>query len=1830
MAEYAGLEIRIGGNTTSLNNALKASTKSAAELQSRIRQITKAMQFDPTNLGNVETRIRITGDRMQSLQTRAQITRTAMEQLGNAASGIGGKTVRQLADETENLSLTAKQADQRFSNLVDTLAKIYTAWNRSARADGADFAKGLKIDPKTAEYLMRSTTTLEEFRAKLAEINAERGKGVYTDPIITPDELATLVKFKQLDFHNMFKRGLDLDDVVQSARELGVVLEDSAIENVRELQAAFKDAQREKKGYDQALQLDQMGTDVQRVDSEVESLSQTMRRLDDSLTSVGMSDEFQALETRIATVDAALDNVNGDLERTKAAMEADPSNIELAARYFNDMQQSTALANEKLGLLNQQMGMLNTDEVSDAAKKHGDLARWVETSAEEARKAQKALSDQQAAVANLDDQVKSMQQRIAEAKGDSTLAAYSDGVLKWKSETKDLATEMDLLAHAEQKVAEQRKTLATAQGNFDQATKEVEEYERQLDELRQQCDNVRAGYDAMYGEMGGVDDGTGTLIEAYRVLQEMEAQVKEVEAAYDGAQRSVTDFGRELKGQQDLVSSMEKDVKNRQESVDSLRQSVDALSKTREVRLFQNPDDEIDKMQGELVELQGDLRKAQSEERKLADAYDSARTENELAKTAKKLQDVGQEANETSTDLKKMQEALDAKGGILNASTVKSLGMTLSATVTPALVGVGHSMISASSDVDSAYRDMRKTVQGTEEQFEHLRKSAIDFSRTHVTSADQILQIEAIGGELGIATESLETFAEVISNLDVATNLDTEGAAEALGHLANIMHLSEEDYVGFSDALVRLGNNGASTETEIANIAERIGSMASIVNMSAPDVLAWASSIASTGQNAEAAGTAVSKTMSFFETAVASAGGTMDTSMEAISAAVQEGGSSLVVFSNLMGQTAEEFAEAWSNDPEAVFEQVNEAVGDAKNSLQGIADVAHMSASDFAKAWESDPTKVMKAFIDGLNEIEASGGSADAVLQSFGITAVRQKQAIEGLMQTVGGLDDNLQMSRDAWNGVSDQWGQAGDAANEAAKKAEGFSGQVQILSNMWQIFLAELGEGAVPIIKLVTSAVQEMSQWFSSLSQSSKTAIVAIGGIAALAGPMLSFSSSIALAVGEFNKWVATSTKGIEVVKAAFDSGGQAAVNALAGTVSMMDKVKLVGSQLGGFLLKGLAAGAILVAIGLVVGKLKELYDRYQDHIAATEGLDNALASVGASAKDAVSSLDEVGMSVEDLAKESGEYESRLADLAQTISDSNKQYGNYAGQLDYYANVVGELGGKANLTQDEAYKLEAALSAVNEACNTNYGLDEYGNLIDTQTGKIQENTEVIQANIEARKQQAVIDYYADDYAQAVGENAEAQDRLNAAQEESHKLAIDMNRELLAAGDNQSERMRIAFEYQDKLHAAMRAERDAREEVQRTQEVIDVLDAKIAGATEGLQKANQTIDDAAKAQEEFDRRTQTVTADVTGNMKRMSDAIATSGKTDMDFNFITDGLSAISVFANEMGAVDMSSLVSAFTSVDSSMSDVVATLEAGGVQMTTWNAALEQAPGAAENMGSVTAAAFQSMYEIAGSSIDDTMTLIAGLDTVQVNDKTFYVGDNGSIVDEQGKIYNINTDLASIPNEVITALYVNDEGARQQALDAKAALAEVGEQNPTPTLSVKDNASKPTEAVQGKVDDLDNSTATPSAYLNDYASGPISYIRQALSALDGMISTVTVKTVETKEKQATGGMNSRPVMPRHATGYIATGPTLTNQGWIGEDGVEAVANWATGGAVVPLTNKRYMLPIADAIAEGMAARGYDKGGSNITVQLNYSAGDDANKMARDLARAIERVQRTRR
>ena len=134
--------------------------------------------------------------------------------------------------------------------------------------------------------------------------------------------------------------------------------------------------------------------------------------------------------------------------------------------------------------------------------------------------------------------------------------------------------------------------------------------------------------------------------------------------------------------------------------------------------------------------------------------------------------------------------------------------------------------------------------------------------------------------------------------------------------------------------------------------------------------------------------------------------------------------------------------------------------------------------------------------------------------------------------------------------------------------------------------------------------------------------------------------------------------------------------------------------------------------------------------------------------------------------------------------------------------------------------------------------------------------------------------------------------------------------------------------------------------------------------------------------------------------------------------------------------------------------------------------------------------------------------------------------------------------------------------------------------------------------------------------VRDHITSFIDGLRQKFAGLPATASTTF------EPASATGSVASSPYIPRHAAGYIATGPTLTNNGWIGEDGIEAALNWGTGGAVVPLTNTRYMLPIADAIAEGMAARG-GRAAPTVNMTVVQQPGEDVETFARRVVRELE-------
>ena len=910
----------------------------------------------------------------------------------------------------------------------------------------------------------------------------------------------------------------------------------------------------------------------------------------------------------------------------------------------------------------------------------------------------------------------------------------------------------------------------------------------------------------------------------------------------------------------------------------------------------------------------------------------------------------------------------------VTAGSLTSLGMSLSTSVTPTLIAAGWGIVESANDIDSAYRDMRKTVNGTEEDFEALRQAAIDFSTTNVTSADQMMSIQAIGGELGVATEDIKEFSETVSNLDVATNLNAEEAATSLGQLRNILKLSGDELAPFSDAIVRLGNNGASTESQIVDIANRIGSMGTIVGMSAPDVLAWASAIASTGQNSEAAGTAISNTMSDIETAVSSGG----------------------------------------------------------DSLQGFADVARMSAEDFANTWNTDPTQALKSFIEGLIAIEEDGGSADSTLGNLGITATRQKQAIMGLMQTIDGLDDSLEMSNDAFNGVSDQWGEAGDAAREAEAKAEGFSGSMSRLQNIAQALGAELGESLVPIIDGVADFLGDLFEQFEKMPDGMKQAIVGVGAFVAALGPMILLGKGI----GEFFGQI---SDGIATLNAVGDAAKK--VEGLADATDLVaSSTGILSTALG----KTLAAGGIAVAVGAIaglIGMYSDWQQKQENLKTATEGLRDVVRDT-TSLDEYASGLEDIDESAEFAAMSVDELAESTSKHVQSMQENTSSAEAQIAQLNTAQDIINRYAGQTDLTAEAQGRLEWALRLVNDQ----FGLsitqaDVAADSYKDQDGNVRDLTDSINALIDAKKEEARVNALTANLTEAYQVQQDAGDTLAQAQkdyEDYVDTVIDLNKkagkEISRAEAEQIVKDSGAKAYQDLL-SAQTMYADA---VASTSEIETELGSATAATSE--------------LADEFDRLSSTMGS---AKFDLFNSQLKASGT---NFEMLKDDLRSLGVNTEQFSNLSQDELKRVADSYDGTASSVIGVLDELGVSMSdTGRQAAEMAlkiqdriediaggsiatklEGLGYNLGDLSqkmadagitsdmlrgdiVGDFDAILAMAGDDVNKLIFLIQNYNSTPIADKNGNItADTVQLRDAQGQIYIWNgTDLKDQHGNII-------------------------------------------------------------------------------------------------------------------------------------------------------------------------------------------------------------------
>lgn len=700
----------------------------------------------------------------------------------------------------------------------------------------------------------------------------------------------------------------------------------------------------------------------------------------------------------------------------------------------------------------------------------------------------------------------------------------------------------------------------------------------------------------------------------------------------------------------------------------------------------------------------------------------------------------------------------------------------------------GRKIVESANEIDSAYRDMRKTVNGTEEQFESLRQKAVEFSQTHITSADQILEIESLGGQLGLSVESLDAFGHAISNVGIATDISVEDASLKFGQLTNIMSdLDETTFDKIADALVRLGNNTATTESAIMDVAQRMSSVANVTNMTTPELLAWSAAIASTGQHAESAATAITRTLT----------------------------------------------------------DIGEAVSQGGDALEGFAKISGMTAEEFEAAWRNNSSKALEAFVKGLSTFTDDSAETIEALNAVGITSVRQETALLSLTQAIGNLDDAVEMSTNAFNGVSDQWGQAGDAAYEAQQKSEGFSGSLGILQNNLTNLAASLGEGLIPFMDAASGVLQALTDALNALPAPVKSIVVGFGGLAAVMA-------------------VVTSTVGaLKSGWAGLFGDGTSLANLLANLASKFGMVTAAAegtevataaasATIGGPYVAAIAA--VVAVIGLVAAAVADWKQQQEELKEATTGLetaisdaDKAVQSYKADIGGTTPSIQEMRDATRELTKEQAEFAKQLE---QDVYDQNIEHAG----LDAYVERIEELSQKGNLTAREMNLLNDAIKHVNETTGSSISL------VSEQGSTLAESADQIREIAEAYEQQDRVDLMSKKYEDAQQHVIELENQLEElgeyGEEAISKNNAEMDRYLSTLANAPHSVSSLATEHeklQAKLDSARANMAELEEEIAKGEYSFSSLENALSAAgVSSEQWASLTEQQAEQVKKAFD------------------------------------------------------------------------------------------------------------------------------------------------------------------------------------------------------------------------------------------------------------------------------------------------------------------------------------------------------------------------------------------
>ncbi|WP_239748560.1 phage tail tape measure protein [Mammaliicoccus sp. A-M2] len=521
-------------------------------------------------------------------------------------------------------------------------------------------------------------------------------------------------------------------------------------------------------------------------------------------------------------------------------------------------------------------------------------------------------------------------------------------------------------------------------------------------------------------------------------------------------------------------------------SLEKSKVKVDGLSKRQRVQkeLVKELKQNYDKLSAETGENSAKTQAAASKYNEAAaklNQYDR-----ELEDATKHMKDLQAHQNALNTTLGKLGNSFSKIGPHLKnvGDGMKNVGRSMGMYVTAPIVAGFGAAVKASIDYESAFAGVRKTVNGSEKDYKKLSNGIINMSKNLPVAATDIAEVGEMAGQLGIKKSNILDFSKTIIDLGESTNLTREQAATEFARFANIVDMPQKSFSRLGSSIVALGNNMATTESEIMSMSMRIAAQGKLVGMTESDITGLAATMSSLGIEAEAGGTAMT----------------------------------------------------------TVLKKIDKAVGAGGKELKAFADASGVSSAEFKKQWEKDPVKALDTFIGGLAKSKKEGVNLSEMLADLGIKGIRESDTILRMANNHKLLGKAVKISGKGWKenkALSNEANQRyktmasqlkilknnvvafgislGDAiAPIVVKLAKGLTGVLKSMSNMsngMKITIAVVGS----LVAAIGPVVFIFGSFISVIGSAMTTLGPLLIGISKAGGLMAFLSGKVATAIRLF-----------------------------------------------------------------------------------------------------------------------------------------------------------------------------------------------------------------------------------------------------------------------------------------------------------------------------------------------------------------------------------------------------------------------------------------------------------------------------------------------------------------------------------------------------------------------------------------------------------------------------------------------------------------------------------------------------------------------------------------